>query len=193
MSTPVHEPQSPSTGDRDSAAAGAPPSEFVHQFTRAQRQLYLFILSQIPQPADAEEILQETNLVIWRKMDRFEPGTNFLAWAYQIAALEVLKFRERRHREKLRFSEEFVERIAEEAQGLSEHLEIRRQALMACLGKLRDSDRQLIEERYSVGENGLTVAKKLGRPANSVYQSLGRIRRALLECVSRRLAAEATP
>jgi RNA polymerase sigma-70 factor (ECF subfamily) len=28
----------------------------------------------------------------------------------------------------------------------------------------------------------------MGRPANSVYQSLGRVRRVLLECVRRRLA-----
>ena len=31
----------------------------------------------------------------------------------------------------------------------------------------------------------------LHRPANSVYQSLGRIRRTLLECINRRLSAEA--
>jgi RNA polymerase sigma-70 factor (ECF subfamily) len=31
----------------------------------------------------------------------------------------------------------------------------------------------------------------LGRPANSVYQSLGRIRRVLLECVRRRMASGA--
>ena len=57
-------------------------------------------------------------------------------------------------------------------------MEARRLALLACLGKLRKADRELIEERYASGENGLSVARKLGRPANSVYQSLGRIRRA---------------
>jgi RNA polymerase sigma-70 factor (ECF subfamily) len=35
------------------------------------------------------------------------------------------------------------------------------------------------------------VARQLGRPANSVYQSLSRIRRTLLDCIKRRLAAEA--
>jgi len=175
---------------RDVRPASGPEPEFVQLFTRSQRQLYLFILSQVPNPVDAEEILQEANLVVWRKVDRFEPGTNFLAWAYQIAALEVLKFRERRHREKLRFSEEFIERVAAEAEVVSEQTEARRRALAACLGKLRQHDRKLIEERYAAGENGLSVAKKLGRPANSVYQSLGRIRRTLLECIHRRLSAE---
>jgi len=166
--------------------------EFVQLFTRSQRQLYLYILNQIPSPVEAEEILQEVSVVVWRKMNLFERGTNFLAWAYQIANLEVLKFRERRHREKLRFSEEFIEHIAAAAVSESEALEARRQALLTCIGRLRDSDRQLIEERYSIGENGLSVARKLGRPANSVYQSLGRIRRVLMECINRRLAMEAT-
>jgi RNA polymerase sigma-70 factor (ECF subfamily) len=181
----------PTSGDLPSRAA-VPDPEFVQQFTRSQRQIYLYILSQVPSPVDADEILQETNLVIWRKVDRFQLGTNFLAWAYQIAGLEVLKFRERRHRDRLRFSEEFIERVAEEIEGDTEQLEARRQALMNCIGRLRPADRELIEERYSTGENGLSVARKKGRPANSVYQSLGRIRKALLECITRRLTAESS-
>ena len=156
-----------------------------------QRKLYLFILAQVPRPSDAEEILQETNLVIWRKSDRFTPGTNFFAWAAQIANYEVLKYRERRQRDKLYFSDAFIERIAEEAQTGVEDLEARRKALAGCLGKLRHEDRELIERRYAPGENGKSVAEVLNRPANSVYQSLGRIRRALIDCVNRQLAAEA--
>lgn len=179
----------PETGDPPPRAI-APDPQFVQEFTRSQRQIYLYILSQVPSPVDADEILQETNLVIWRKVDRFQLGTNFLAWAYQIAGLEVLKFRERRHRDRLRFSEEFIERIAEEVEGVSEQLEARRLAMLACIERLRPADKELIEERYSTGENGLSVARKKGRPANSVYQSLGRIRRALMECITRRLTAE---
>jgi RNA polymerase sigma-70 factor, ECF subfamily len=177
--------------DQDAASAAGPDPEFVQLFTRSQRSLYLFILSQVPNSVDAEEILQETNLVIWRKMDRFQPGTSFPAWSSQIALLEVLKFRERRQRDRLRFSDEFVERVAEEAKVATDRLEERQRALVHCLGKLRKDDRELLEQRYAPGTNGLGLAERLGRPVNSVYQSLGRIRRALIECVNRRLAAEA--
>ncbi|MGH7127883.1 MAG: sigma-70 family RNA polymerase sigma factor [Planctomycetaceae bacterium] len=172
-------------------AAPADGSEFVPLFTRCQRSLYLFILAQVPSPTDAEEILQETNLVLWRKFDQFQPGTNFSAWASQVARYEVLKFRERRGRERLCFSDDLVQRIAEEAPIDLEELDLRRQALAKCLGKLRKSDRELIQQRYAPGTTGKTLARALGRPANSVYQSLGRIRRTLLECVNRQLAAEA--
>lgn len=170
-----------------------PGPEFVQEFTKNQRRLYLFILSQVGRPSDAEEVLQNTNLVVWRKAALFAPGTSFFAWASRIATYEVLKLRERRGRDKLRFSAEFVEVVARDAADAGEEWEERRKALSACLGKLRPRDRELIERRYAPGENGKSAAEDLGRPVNAVYQSLGRIRRTLLECVNRQLAQLAGP
>lgn len=170
-----------------------PGEDFVQEFTKNQRRLYLYILAQVGRPNDAEEVLQETNLVVWRKAAQFTPGTNFFAWASRIATYEVLKLRERRGRDKLRFSAEFVELVAAEAIEASDTWEDRRQALSVCLGKLRSRDRELIERRYATGETGKSVAEDLGRPINAVYQSLGRIRRVLIECVQRQLAAIARP
>lgn len=178
-------------GETDATTVSGPPQEeLVQLFTRSQRRLYLHILAQLGNPVDAEEALQETNLVIWRKSDQYRPGTNFLAWACQIANFEVKKLRERRGRDRLYFSDEFVQRISEETPGTGEEFEERRRALNECLRRLRPKDRELIQRRYAPGENGRSVAEFLGRPANSVYQSLGRIRRTLLECIRRRLAAE---
>jgi RNA polymerase sigma-70 factor (ECF subfamily) len=182
--------------DRSDSAVivpAAPADEFVQLFTKWQRRLFLFILAQVPNPGDAEEILQETNLVIWRKSQMFQLGTNFYAWCCRIAVLEVLKHRERRRRDGVHLSAEFVEIIAREAEENLEWLESRRQALLTCLARLAPADRELIRSRYAAGQNGKNVAKTLGRPANSVYQSLSRIRHTLLECIKRRLAAEAHP
>ncbi len=166
------------------------PDEFVQLFTQNQRRLYLFILAQVPNPVEAEEILQETNVIIWRKFQQFELGSNFLAWAGKIAHFEVLKHRERRHRDRHRFSDEFVNHVAEEALEDSEQLEARRMALLTCLQKLRSADRELLRQRYATGHSGQDVADQLNRPVNSVYQSLGRIRRTLLECINRQLSTE---
>jgi RNA polymerase sigma-70 factor, ECF subfamily len=181
----IHEPMnSPSETD---SGLQIPGEEFVQLFTRAQRPIYLFILAQTGDAQAAEEILQETNLVIWAKCDQFEPDTNFGAWTRQIAMYEILKWRQRQKREKLRFSEEFLTAVAEEAGSRSTEQELRREALQYCLQKLDDKDRKLIEQRYQPGVTGKELAASLGRPANSVYQSLGRIRRALLACIERRL------
>lgn len=170
----------------------SPNGEFVQLFTHHQRRLFLYILSQVSNPVEAEEILQETNVVIWSKASKFQPGTNFLAWVSQIANFEVMKHRTRRRREKLVFSDEFLEAVAQTSLERSEELEMRRAALTECLGKLRPKDRDLIEQRYAPGERGKHLAEQIGRPANSVYQSLGRIRRSLLECIQQRLATGAT-
>lgn len=164
--------------------------EFVQLFTRSQRRLFLYILTQVPHPADAEEVLQETNVIIWSKSSQFQAGTNFFAWACQIAHFEILKYRSRHKRSRLLLSEEFIEQVAAEAVEQIDLLESRRSALQICLSKLRDKDRQLIESRYAPGEKGKDLAEQIGRPANSVYQSLGRIRRTLLECIQRQLAPE---
>lgn len=165
-------------------------AEFLEAFTRCQRSVFLYILSLIPRPLDAEEILQETNLVIWAKSGQFQPGTNFRAWACQIAYFEVLKYRERKHRDKLEFSTELLDVIAAESLQQSEQLDRRRVALAECLAKLRETDRTLIQARYSPEGDGPSFADKVGRPINSIYQSLSRIRKTLLECINRRLTAD---
>ena len=168
--------------------SAAPSAEFVQLFTHHQRRLFLYILSQIPNPIEAEEVQQETNVVIWSKFAQFRPGTNFLAWVSQIANFEVMKFRSRRKRDRMQFSDEFLETVSREALERSDELEERRNALVECLEKLRPRDRELIEQRYAPGEKGKHLAEQIGRPANSVYQSLGRIRRSLMECIQRRLS-----
>lgn len=175
------------------AVAQEPPSdEFVQLFTRHQRRVYLHILAQVPNPVEAEEILQETNVVIWNKYRQFEAGTNFFAWAARIASYEVMKHRDRRRRDRLSFSSELVAQIAAESLESADTLGQRRQALMHCLGKLSPRDRDLVQQRYAPGQSGKDLAERVGRPANSVYQSLSRIRRALFECVNRRLTEEAS-
>ncbi len=159
-------------------------------YARHQRRLYLFILALICDPVDAEDLLQETNLILWRKFDQWQRGTNFYAWAAQVAYYEVLKYRERLSNRSTLLDTHVIEKLAEEAVELNDTLDRRRQALNWCLTKLRTNDRHLIQQRYAPGASGKSLAAVLGRPANSVYKSLGRIRRSLYECVNRRLALE---
>ncbi|MEZ6123586.1 MAG: sigma-70 family RNA polymerase sigma factor [Planctomycetaceae bacterium] len=165
---------------------GDPDEQFIREFTQVQRPLFLYLLPLTGNAVDAEEVLQETNLVIWKKREQYQPGTSFLAWGRTIARLEYFRFRRRNQRVRL-MNEGVLELIAEEAEVLSDQAELRRQALAICVDQLRPKDRQLLQMRYAPGANGDRVATELGRPANSVYQSLGRIRRVLMECIQHRL------
>ena len=178
---------SPTIQDKQAAVAG-PSEEFVRLFTQSQRAIYLYIIPLVSSAADAEEVLQETNVVIWSKWSQFEPGTKFVAWGRAIARLEVFRFRRRSNKRCHLLGDEVIELIASETEQQPNDFDLRRDALAECVGKLRDKDRKLIQMRYAVGSTGDDVANELGRPANSVYQSIGRIRRTLMECVKRRLS-----
>jgi len=163
---------------------------FAQLLATCQRRVFLYALGLVHNAADAEEILQETNLVLWRKFDEYRPGTDFARWACRIAYYEVLKSRERKPRAECLFSSEFIEVLAVEAQNSMDLLESRREALTHCLGKLRSTDRQLVVLRYQQDATTRSVARALGRSVQGTRKTLHRIRTALLSCIERTLAVE---
>ena len=81
---------------------------FVRLLTQHERRVYGYILRMVPNWCEADEVLQETNIRLWEEFDRFEPGTDFAAWAIRVAHYQVLTWRKRRDRSRLVFSEEAV-------------------------------------------------------------------------------------
>lgn len=164
--------------------------QFVRLLTEHQRALHVHILGLVLNPTDTDEVLQETNLVLWRKAHDFQPGTNFAAWAFRVAHFEVLAFRKRKGRERLSFEPELLETLAEESAARASGFDARRRALAACLSKLSDRDRDLLVRRYATGNSAAAIADQVGRSVQATYQALHRIRRALSQCMRRTLAAE---
>ncbi len=162
---------------------------FVSQVMDSQRQLYAYILTLEPIQSDADDILQETNLVIWRKREEFQAGTNLWAWICRIAYFEVLAFRKKRGQDRLQFDPLLTETLASEATRISETLSPRRAALSYCLEKLSQPDCELLTLRYTDTLPANKIAKKIDRSVNAVYQVLHRIRTSLLSCIKRRLAS----
>src|SRR3954469_23572749 len=110
-----------------------PTSERVEEFVRLlgqnQRRIFVFVMSMVPNWDDAEEIIQETNLLLWREFDRFQQGTNFAAWACRVALNQTLAWRKRKQRDRLTFSPDFLEAVAAEASNEAERLEERSRLL----------------------------------------------------------------
>jgi len=164
--------------------------EFVALITRYQAALRGFIISLMPGVTGASDVLQETNLVLWEKRQGFEPGTNFRAWAFAIARLQVkVHLRKLRRRGNLLLPEKLLEELAEECAAEPEETEARMRALGECLGRLRDEDRALIEHRYASGAPLADFAVRIGRPVESLRVSLHRLRAALKKCIIDQLEA----
>jgi RNA polymerase sigma-70 factor (ECF subfamily) len=186
------DPVPPQGDDPRPGAGGADRIElFVGLLGRHQARVHRFVLGLVPSPNDADDILQDTNLFLWREFHRFRPGTDFVAWACSVAFHEVLAWRKRRKRDRLVFTEEFLTAVRDELVGAADRLEERSAALARCVEQLPPHHRELIRLRYADGGGVEQIAAAVGRTAEAVYRMLGRIRQALHQCVTQTLTREA--
>jgi RNA polymerase sigma-70 factor, ECF subfamily len=163
--------------------------EFLRLFSSHSQRIYEFILMLVMRRTDAEEIFQNTCLILWKKFDSYNPEGNFHAWACRIAYLEILQLR-RTNRRLQTFSEEALSLLADKAMAHSTDLGHRQQALEECLEKLGSQDRELIEQRYYFRRTPKEIASVKTRSVYSIYRSLCRVHRALFECVQSRMSRE---
>jgi RNA polymerase sigma-70 factor (ECF subfamily) len=166
---------------------------FLPLFLRNQRRLYAYILTMLPNRADADDALQEASLAMWDKFDEQSPPNDFLCWARRIAYYKVLDVYKRGQRSKVLFSQAMLERVAETAAEQAETLQLddRREALAGCVEKLGRRERDLLAVRFADGATTRSASERVGRSVESVYKALARLRQSLLDCVERTLIQEA--
>jgi RNA polymerase sigma-70 factor (ECF subfamily) len=171
------------------ARTNAQRAEFAELLARHQGQLLSYIYSLVRNLDDADDLFQQTSLVLWDKFDQFDRERAFVGWACGVARYEVLNFVRARSRDRVRFSDELSLALIEAQEELEqEGLEERRTLLAGCMKKLRDRDKDLLETCYGRSTGVKDVARARGRSPQSVHNSLRRIRRSLFECVRRSLA-----
>ena len=159
--------------------------EFARLLGGAQRRLFLYLTGLLADRAAAEDVLQETNLVLWREYETFEPGTNFTAWSCRVAFNQVRAYRTKRGRDRLVFSDAFLSAVDGELTREADRLEERRAALAECLNRLPEHHRELVRHRYLNEGSTEALAERLGKSPAAVLRTLSRIRRTLHECVTR--------
>ncbi len=166
--------------------------QFIRDLTGNQTRLFAFILSLLPDREAARDVLQATNVVLWQKADEYTVGTNFMAWACMVARLTVLSYLRDQGRDRHIFDPVLIEDIAVSAQSQSEHSAGLRAYLDDCLALQGAEARRLIHERYSTGESVGEMSRRQGIAPGTLSMKLTRIRRALQECIQRKLAKEQT-
>ncbi len=158
--------------------------EFVRLMTDFQGRLYGFILSLVCDVNEANDLLQETNLVLWRQSDDFQMGSDFKAWSFRVAHFQVMAMRQRTTRNRLVFDGQLLESISSGARVNDELYQHRRDRLEKCLKRLSTPQRDVVCRFYEQNESLATIASSLGCTANAVGQMLFRIRKGLILCVS---------
>ncbi|MBL9199897.1 MAG: sigma-70 family RNA polymerase sigma factor [Opitutaceae bacterium] len=167
---------------------------YLRLLAEHERALSTYVFSLVNSRADAADILQECKLALWRMFDRFEPGTNFLAWARTVALHQILNYRRAaQRRPESPHEREFIEAVAAEIDRRSDDLDRRSEVLRHCLQKLPERHRSIVVWRYYEECEVETIAAKSDRSVLAVYRLLSRIRETLNDCISRQLAATRTP
>ena len=164
--------------------------QFNQLFAASEGRLFAYILALVASWPDAEDLLQETAAVLWHKLDGYEAGTDFAAWAIGVARFEVLRHRKKRGRERAVFGDATLAVLAEEMAERVAGIDDRREALDGCIRKLVGRDRELIRLRYEAGSTVQGIAEGAGLSTQAVYKALNRVHGLLLDCVRRALAAE---
>lgn len=165
---------------------------FVKLLTGHQAALRAFIVSLIPGSSDVQDVLQDTNVVLWEKMDDYETGTNFNAWAFAIARNMIkAQLRKTKRNQSPALREDIIHAICDTWYQREPEATSRKQlALEQCLKALSGSERDLVAARYDSGQSLETYSGIIGRPTQSLRVSLFRIRAKLRDCVKKRLPIE---
>ena len=165
-------------------------TRLVVLWTRHQRQVFSYILALIPSRHDADDILQETGVVVCKKFEEFQDGTDFVAWACQIAWWQVRAARQKFARSKVVFDDDVLEAAAPQFAMMAREADARHEALGNCLQKLHPRDRELVLTRYERGHGVEEAAKRSGRSMEAAYRALNRLRKLLADCVTHQLSLE---
>lgn len=165
---------------------------FIGQLMANQQRIYAFILTLVPNWADADDLMQQTAQVMWCRFEESEPVKNFASWGMRIAQNNIMNYYAKKKRERVLFDDDLLKNVMQHTEVVCTNTDVRIEALRRCLHKLREKDRRLIRTLY---EQGLTIkqlATQVERPVQGLYKAIARIHDALLQCVRRSLALRET-
>ncbi|MFN3191351.1 MAG: sigma-70 family RNA polymerase sigma factor [Aureliella sp.] len=169
-----------------------PTEQFVALIAESQDRLFGYIYSLIGDRGRVADLLQETNLVLWRKRETYELSRPFLPWAFAIARYQVLAHLRDKGRGPRFIDAELAEALAPDLEAEAELLLEKRTALHDCLKHLADDRRNLIRDRYFRSKSIEELSDSLSKSKSNIKVLLLRTRKALAHCIEQRLAAGET-
>jgi RNA polymerase sigma-70 factor (ECF subfamily) len=164
---------------------------FIEQVRQEHTRLRAFIRSLGVRAEAVDDVAQECFILALEKLDQFERGTDFGAWVRGMARRLVMNLLRKEQRRQLILSDAVTHFMADTAdEPVDDTTAERAEALRACVGQLPERSRELVRMRYFEDLTPGAIASLLERTANDVRQILFRLRRALLDCVEKRLREE---
>jgi len=163
--------------------------------------LSAFVRSCVHDPAEADDLVQETFVTAWRDLEAYDPARPFAAWVRGIARHKIGDYFQRSARQGRRvhiLPPEAVADLAVEFERFNRPArgEVYRDcfaALQECLAALSASDREIVQRAYREDQTCRVIASQLGRTVEVVKKRLQRARAELRDCILSKLGPEGVP
>jgi RNA polymerase sigma-70 factor (ECF subfamily) len=155
-----------------------PAERFRRLFAATERELLAYVLRRVERAEDAADVVAETFLVAWRRMDKVLPDDEARLWLYGVARRQLANQRRgelQRSRLANRLRVELPMAVAS-ASGSEDH---RVAAVRAALARLNEGDRELLRLSSWEGLAPSEIATVMGVPGVTVRSRLHRARRRL--------------
>jgi len=135
----------------------------------------------------AEDVVQETAQIAYRKLNYLIPEADFAGWLKAIARRQALAARRRLTKTNL-VADDVIERVYQDPAPASGSR--RGEALTECIDRLEGRAAQAVKGHYFEGLKLNDLAERMGMTSAAMRQLIHRVRVLLLECVRRRLSME---
>jgi RNA polymerase sigma-70 factor, ECF subfamily len=168
--------------------------QFFRLYVTHQRSVYAFIMANVRNFNDANDIMQEVAMIMWQKFDTLDQkDEGFLGWGITIARNQLYHYFARIRKTRLVFDESLLAEIenqcAEKLKTCPDHI----YALQRCLSKLNEPHRQLLMMKFGQQRTIQAISEEVKRSASAVYKMITRIHLALQRCIHHVLAEESHP
>ena len=166
---------------------------FRELYRAFSRRLYAYVLRQLGDPAQAEEIVSDTLYEVWRQPAKFRGDSQFSTWLIGIARNKVLMaFRSRKPDSQHEDLADVADSIAAEDPSAFEMLAQRQrhEGVRHCMDRLTDEHRECIHLVFYEGMALAEVASVQACPENTVKTRLFHARQKLKNCLKLLLQRE---
>lgn len=161
----------------------APPKTFNELFLEHQRSVFAYIITLIPDRNDAEDVFQQTCLMLLKEQAQFDCRRNFFPWACGFALNEVRRFRRAHHRERLPLSDAVIDFLASVHAKSASQVTAQMDLLGGCLDRLPSEKRNLLMQCYARTGGLESIASQFKIEVSTLRKRLERIRRIVFECM----------
>ncbi|MCM8535946.1 MAG: sigma-70 family RNA polymerase sigma factor [Lentisphaeraceae bacterium] len=165
------------------------PELFVSLFESDRNRLYSYIFAFMADSVAADDIFQETSMVLWREFSKFTIGTNFSKWANGIAFNRIREYRRKNKKYAVGFSEEMLESLVEVAEKDVDE-DSKWSVLQACRKNLAEHTHKLYEDFYVQNLKAQQIADKTGRSIFAIRKAIHKLRKKLFDCVEEKKRGE---